>query len=80
MTEKMSIRVPAARFNENNAPDGFIAKKRGEQFCYECAFHTGASHNFNDCMRLSGRRCAPSGRDDRLWVVFVARGYMGGEE
>lgn len=59
-------------FDENDAPPGFLAKPRGEQFCYECAFHTGSGHDFKDCMEATGRHCAPSHRKDKLWVVFVA--------
>lgn len=59
-------------FDETDAPEGFLAKPRGDQFCYECAFHTGADHNFNDCLNAVGRSCIPSCREDKLWVVFVA--------
>lgn len=55
-----------------DAPEGYIAKPRGEQFCYECAFHKGPDHDFKSCMDATGWRCSPSHRADRLWVVFVA--------
>lgn len=59
--------------NQNIAPAGFIAKERGENFCYECAFHTGKGHDFIDCTKKSGNQCMPSRRDDKSFVVFVKR-------
>lgn len=62
-----------SELNVRFVPDGFVAKARGELFCYECAFHTTHNHDFGKCMDLSGNMCQPSQRPDKKFVVFLRK-------
>lgn len=58
-----------------DAPEGYIAQERDDNFCYACAFHTlQPNHDFNKCVKESGYRCQPGWRNDNLFVVFIKEG------
>ena len=50
--------------DKGDAPLGYVAVEPIEG-CLECAFY----EDFSGCL-LVGKRCFPSGRDDKRYIIF----------